>query len=41
MKSVKLGLLLLCAVAFTIGLAGCEKSDMSPDQSSFLEQINR
>ncbi|ADE16771.1 hypothetical protein Nhal_3755 [Nitrosococcus halophilus Nc 4] len=43
MRSVKLGLLLLCAVAFTVGLVGCEmeKSDMAPDQSSFLEQFNR
>jgi len=43
MNFVKRSLLLLCALAFTVGLIGCEleKADMSPDGSAFLEQFNR
>ena len=41
MKLVKRSLLLLGALAFAVGLIGCdmEKSDMSPDTSTFLEQL--
>lgn len=43
MKLMKRGLLLLCVLAFTVGIVGCDlpKSDMAPDETTFLEQLNR
>ncbi|ADJ29280.1 MULTISPECIES: hypothetical protein [Nitrosococcus] len=43
MKLTSRCLLLLCTLAFMLGVAGCDlpKSDMAPDETTFLEQLNR